>query len=172
MLKSSIIGKDFINYRKTTLKNERLLFSNSVRQKGIGCIPIVIDSVDKEISDAISKKERRQVLYGKELTLHMDKTINDVLREVKILLIQNDKEDLVKNNTLNIGLEDGSLLLTGADLGSLYKEYRNKEDKILYLLITKETTIYGYVTSIVNYLVNNVTNFLSFTYDKINNKNK
>lgn len=161
MLKSSIIGKDFVNYRKTTLKSERLSFSDKIRKQGIGCIPIVIDSVDKEISDAISKKERRNKIYGKEIVLHMDKTVNDVLREVKILLIQNDQEYIINNNVLNIGLEDGSLPPLDTDLGSIYKEHRNKDDKILYLLVTKESTMYGYIKSIINYLINNVSNFIS-----------
>lgn len=169
MLKSSIIGKEFVNYRKTTLKQERLKFSERIRLQGIGCIPIVIDSVDKEISNIFSVKERGRGSrkYGKEIVLHMDKKVSDVLKEVKIILLQNDEEEMVKNNILQIGLEDGSLPEQDCELGTLYKKYRNKDDKILYLLVTKETSVYGYIKSILSYLMNNVGSFISGTFERI-----
>jgi len=34
MLKSSILGKEFVNYRKITTEDERIGFSNNIRKKG------------------------------------------------------------------------------------------------------------------------------------------
>lgn len=162
MLKSSIMGREFVNYRKTTMKGDRVQFSESVRSQGIGYIPIVVDSVDPELSVGISPREKRKTRkYGKEISLHMDKTLRDVLKEVKIILLQNDYEHVIENNVLNIGLEDGSIPNPDMDIGSLYKQHRNKDDRILYLLITKEETTYGYILSIINYLKNTFTSFIT-----------
>ncbi len=156
LLRSSILGREFVNYRKTTLKEERMKFSDKVRKEGIGNVPIVVDSVDKDISEALYKpKVRRSIGYGRELVFHMEETLNSVLKEVKILLVQEDKEYLVSNIT--IGLEDGTMPSLDTDLGTIYKRHRNIEDKILYLMITKEQTIYGYILSIIKFLYNKLT---------------
>jgi hypothetical protein len=69
-------------------------------------------------------------------------------------MLQKDKEELVTQNKLKIGLEDGTIPELGTDLGTLYKTHRNSEDKILYLMISKEISMYGYVMSILMYLMN------------------
>ena len=153
MLRSSILGKEFVNYRKTTVKDQRLRFSERVRMQGIGNIPIVLDSVDKEITEALCYRERRNRVYGKETIMHMDKRVSDVLKEARILLLQADREDIAMSK-IQIGLESGVILDPTDDLGTLYKKYRNVDDKILYLLITKEMTILGYIKSIISYLFN------------------
>lgn len=43
------------------------------------------------------------------------------------------------------------------DLGNIYKKHRNPDDKILYILITKETSIYGYIMSIIKYLIDEIS---------------
>jgi hypothetical protein len=152
LLRSSIIGKEFINYRKTTMKESRLNFSHKIRAKGLGNIPIVIDSVDKQLSDALCEIDGRYKTYGKEMTLHMEKTVNDVLKEVKIILLKKDLESIVKNENVIIGLEDGSIPQLDMKLGDLYKKYRNNDDKILYFLVSKETSVFGFIMSIIYYL--------------------
>jgi hypothetical protein len=152
LLRSSIIGKEFINYRKTTMKETRLNFSHKVRAKGIGNIPIVIDSVDKQLSDVLCEVNGRYKTYGKEIILHMDQTIKDVLKEIKIILLKKDYENILKNDNIVLGLEDGSIIHEDMTLGDLYKKYRNKDDKILYLLVSKETTVFGFILSIIQYL--------------------
>lgn len=154
LLRSSIIGKEFINYRKTTMKEHRLNFSHKVRVKGIGNIPIVLDSVDKQLSDALCEVDGRYKTYGKEIVLHMDQTINDVLKEVKIILLKKDLESIVKNENIVLGLENGSIPELNVTLGELYKQYRNMDDKILYLLVSKETSVFGFIMSIIQYLKN------------------
>ena len=160
MLKSSILGKDFVNYRKITNENERIKFSSKIRNRGTGNIPIVIDSVDKELSLLLAKHDpisTRNIRYGFEIVLHMDQTIDDI-----ILLIKQEidkKKDIVKTTIpihISLGLEDGTILDTTYDLGTIYKKHRNPDDKILYILMTKETSIYGYIMSIINYLIHQI----------------
>jgi len=159
------MGQEFVNYRKVTLTNERLKFSHSVRQVGIGNVPIVVDSVDPEMSKALStppsmasnnRRNREFRKFGMELTKHMDMKVSDVLKDIKSHLIQQDAEDMFMRETLVIGLEDGTIQDVNIDVGTLYKRHRNEQDKILYLLVTKETTMYGYIVSIIKYLTSTV----------------
>lgn len=159
MLQSSIMGQEFVNYRKNTDKHERNNFSGKVRTRGMGFIPIVVDSVDFDLSNALALKDPdhpRNIRYGFEIIMHMDKKMLDVLKEIKIELLKNDYNigDLV------LGLEDGSLVDLEMDVGEVYKKYRNKDDKILYILVTKEQTMYGYILSIIKYLTSQVTSFI------------
>jgi hypothetical protein len=165
MLKSSILGKEFVNYRKITNENERVNFSNKIRKKGVGNIPIVIDSVDKELTLLLAKHDpifSRNIRYGFEIVLHMDQTVEDLINLIKEEM--NKKKDIVKTNisidflNISLGLEDGSIIDTKEDLGTIYKKYRNSDDKILYILITKETSIYGYIMSIIKYLLDEISN--------------
>jgi hypothetical protein len=159
LLRSSIIGREFVNYRKTTMKEQRIKFSHKVRAMGLGNVPIVIDSVDKQLTEMLcdkhSRSSSRYNTYGREIVMHMDNTIADVLKEIKIIMLQKDQEELVTLNKLTIGLEDGTIPKLGTDLGTLYKKHRNNDDKILYLMISKETSMYGYIMSILGYLKSN-----------------
>jgi hypothetical protein len=160
MLRSSIIGKEFINYRKVTDRNRRTNFSGKVRSKGLGYIPIVVDSVDHDLSLALSTKDTqysRSIRYGFELTLHMDLTVADLIKEIKIEFLKKDQEQLA--NGLVLGLEDGTILEKSQILGDLYKESRNQDDKILYVLATKETSVFAYILSILKYLTKNVISY-------------
>lgn len=164
MLKSSILGKEFVNYRKITSEHERIGFSNTIRKKGIGNIPIVIDSVDKELTLLLAKHDpvfTRNIRFGFEVFIHMDKKVKDLISIIKEEI--NNKKDFVKttisidNLLISLGLEDGTILDINDDLGSIYKKHRNPDDKILYILVTKETSIYGYIMSIIQYLVSSFT---------------
>lgn len=158
MLKSSILGQEFVNYRKTTDKQQRTQFSSQVRSKGIGYIPIIVDSVDREISKALAKTDEnypRYIKYGFEIMIHMDLRVLDLMKEIKIELLRKD----YNYDNLSIGLEDGTIPDTNMELGILYKNNRNIDDKILYVLLTREKTIYGYIMSIVKYLTENIKTF-------------
>lgn len=167
MLRNSILGQEFINYRKHTDTNIRTRFSEKVRKWGIGYIPIVVDSVDPELSSQLAKKyQNRHVEYGFQIILHMDLTISDLLKEIKIEFIRRDQPF----TNLVIGLEDGTITTPNEILGDLYKKHRNKDDKILYLLLTPETSIYNYILSIIRYLtlstqdsIKSLTNYFTFS---------
>jgi hypothetical protein len=159
MLQSSILGQEFVNYRKNTDNEQREKFSDKVRSRGMGYVPIVIDSVDPEISLLLARKNPnypRDIRYGLELTMHMDLKVEDIVKEVKIEML---KKDI--NNTLNIklGLEDGTFPDLSLDIGTLYKAKRNQNDKILYLLVTKEQSMFGYIMSIIKYLTSKLSEF-------------
>ena len=158
MLRSSILGQEFINYRKNNDTHTRTRFSESVRSKGIGYVPIVVDSVDPELSKALATYDKtfsRYIKYGFEIMMHMDETVIDLIKEIKIDLIKKDYD----YRYLSIGLEDGTIPDMNIDLGTLYKKNRNKDDKILYVLLTQEKTMYGYIMSIIRYLTNNIKSF-------------
>jgi len=159
MLRSSILGQEFINYRKNNDTHTRTRFSESVRSKGIGYVPIVVDSIDPELSKALAtyyKTFSRYIKYGFEIMMHMDETVIDLIKEIKIDLIKKDYD----YRYLSIGLEDGTIPDMNIDLGTLYKKNRNKDDKILYVLLTQEKTMYGYIMSIIRYLGENIKTYI------------
>jgi hypothetical protein len=144
ILQSSLYGHDFVKYRKNNDERDRNKFSSSVRTKGIGEIPIVIDSVDEDMSHALAGQDAKRFnRNGKEYRFHMELTIEDVLLEVKHRLKCDDTK------VLKLGLENGKILDNKDILGDLYKKYKNQNDDILYLLLTQETTIYGYIISLL-----------------------
>jgi hypothetical protein len=160
MLRSSILGKEFVNYRKNTDKDQRVRFSGNVRSRGLGNVPIVVDSVEKELSNLLATKDEnipRTMKYGLEITIHMDNKMSEILKIVKIELLQKDYEV----NNLVLGLEDGSLIDLESDVGAIYKQHRNKDDKILYVLVTNEKTMYGYILSIIKYLASGFSTFIT-----------
>jgi hypothetical protein len=160
MLKSSILGKEFVNYRKNTDRDQRERFSGNVRSRGLGNIPIVVDSVERELSNLLATKDEnypRMMKYGLEITIHMDNKMSEILKIVKIELLKKDYEV----NNLVLGLEDGSLIDLESDIGTIYKQYRNKDDKILYVLVTNEKTMYGYILSIIKYLASGISTFIN-----------
>lgn len=147
LLQSSLYGNDFVKYRKNHSKNERQRFSTNVRIKGVNEVPVVIDSVDNILSqDLAGPNAKRFDRNGKNYRFNAELIIEDVLLEVK----QYIKLDDTKN--LKIGLENGKILKGKNVLGDLYKKYKNQDDKILYLLLTEETTIYGYILSLLRYI--------------------
>jgi hypothetical protein len=95
-------------------------FSNGVRRKGIGTIPIVIETEDPELMLVVNIK--------KEIEIHMDDTILDLYVEIR-------RRNY--NDQIYITLENGRLLNDNEVLGELYKKNR-EDDKILYLRIVKD----------------------------------
>lgn len=145
LLQSSLYGHEFVKYRDNNSKNERIKFSNQVKMDEI---PIVIDSIDSDLSELLSgKNAKRYKRNGHEYYYHIDITIEDILLELKskIMLTYKDK-------TLKLGLENGKILDSKELVGNLYKKYKNKDDNILYLLLTQEETLYGYIISLLRYI--------------------
>ena len=144
LLQSSLYGKDFIKYRKNNDKRSREQFSQSVRIKGIEELPVVIDSVDEFMSNALAGSDARHYnKNGKEYRFHKDVIVDDILWVVKLCVKLSDTK------VLKLGLENGKILDNKDKLDDLYKKYKNQSDNILYLLLTEETTIYGYIISLL-----------------------
>lgn len=165
LLQSSIMGNEIINFRKQTPRMERSQFSYRVRSQGMARIPVVVDSVDNTLALLLSEMEdgrtsERCRHYGLQLVFHMDDTIFNVMKEIKIILIRKGYEDLI--NKIRIGLENGELLQLSDVLGDLYKKYKKNDDKILYLLITQQPTMYEYIISILMYISGTIKSKLLF----------
>lgn len=152
LLRSSILGKEFINYRKHTSETERKRFyRNTISEKKI---PVVVDSVDDQFIEVFRKKyfinNSRIITHGLEIKTDENSNIEDVLKEIKIVLLKHGKEYIFIENEIRIGLEDGSIIdNTEEKIIDLYKKHKNEKDNILYLLITQEKTIYNYIMSIL-----------------------
>jgi len=95
-------------------------FSNGVRRKGVGTIPIVIETEDPELALVVNIK--------KEIEIHMDAVVLDLYVEIR-------RRNY--NGLIYITLENGRILNDNEVLGELYKKNR-EDDKILYLRIVKE----------------------------------
>lgn len=155
-LSSSIFGKDFINYRKHNSSHVRNNFSDSIRNQNNGFIPIIVDSVDQKLSALLSgcdikHTSQRRWTYGLELSLHLESTIEDILTQIQTIL-SNIGYILDKDTFYKIGLENGNFVEKDDKIGVLYKTNKNPKDKILYLVLTTESTKYGYLLSIFKYL--------------------
>jgi hypothetical protein len=147
LLQSSLYGHDFVKYRKNHSQREREQFSHNVRTKGISEIPVVIDSVDPLLSEALAGPEAKRFnRNGKEFHFHMDLLIEDILLEVRHRIKVDDTK------VLKLGLENGKILENKDVLGDLYKKYKHQNDGILYLLLTQETSMYGYIMSLLRYI--------------------
>lgn len=146
-LQSSLYGKEFIKYRKNNPESERQKFSNNVRTKGISEVPVVIDSIDIVLSESLAGKDyKRFNRNGKEFHFHIDLTIEDILLEVK------SRIKLENTQILKLGLENGKILNDSNLIGDLYNKFKDQNDNILYLLLTKEITMYGYIISLLKYV--------------------
>lgn len=142
------MGHQFVRYRSNNPSNERKKYSDNVRNQNNEEIPIVIDSINAEISKLLAgPTAKRFNRNGMEYHFHKDLIIEDVLREVKLRL-----KEYTTTKTLKLGLENGLILKDQDIIGDLYKKYKDQKDNILYLLITEETTMYGYILSLLRYI--------------------
>jgi hypothetical protein len=152
-LQSSIFGKDFVNYRKNNAHFQRVNVSSRIRNSGL--LPVVIDSVERDLSLLIGGSLRK---YGKNYAFEKESTIeevyNRVVQDIEETEIEDvNKQDILTGKKLKIGLEDGSIITDMSQtLEQLYVKHHNEKDNILYLLITRENTMYGYIMSIIKYL--------------------
>lgn len=147
LLQSSLYGHDFVKYRQNNTQRDRKKFSNDVKLKGIGELPIVIDSVDTILSETLAGLEATRFnKNGKAFHFHMDLLIEDILLEVRHCL------KIDNNKILKLGLENGKILDNKNILGDIYKKHKNQEDNILYLLLTQETSMYGYIMSLLRFI--------------------
>jgi hypothetical protein len=147
LLQSSLYGHDFVKYRQNNSQNEREKFSHSVRTKGIGELPVVIDSVEQSLSELLAGLESKRFnRNGKEFRFHTELLIEDILFEVRHRLKLDDTK------VIKLGLENGKMLDNKDVLGDLFKKHKNQSDHILYLLLTQESTMYGYIMSLLRYI--------------------
>ena len=157
-MRSSILGKDFVNYRMDTSDYERTSFSTVIRKRGEGKIPIVVDSVNEKLALSLAARDpsnKRNIRYGYELSMGMDENILDLLKNIKVHLIRNNNNNENFNN-IRIGLEDGTFPDLNTQLGDLYKLHRNKDDSILYVLVTRDKTMFQYIKSIISFLMKKI----------------
>lgn len=147
LLQSSLYGHDFVKYRKNNSQTEREKFSNSVRTQGINEIPVVVDSVDSTLSEALAGPDAKRFnRNGKEFHFHQDLLIEDLLLEIRHQIKIDDTK------CLKLGLENGKILDDKDILGNLFKKHKNQKDHILYMLLTQENTMYGYIMSLLRYI--------------------
>lgn len=144
-----------LNYKKYNNEHKRSLFSSKIRLEGIGHIPIVVDSIEKELSLSISTKNTTGtcIKHGLEISLHMDSTVSDLINIIKTKMIENNT-----NILFDLCLENNSIPLyenSEVDLGSLYKKYRDQNDNILYILIKHKVPIYQNI-------LHNIKNIFSY----------
>lgn len=154
-LQSSLFGRDFVNYRKNSAHYERTRFSTRVRTQDTKMIPIVVDSVDENLSCILGENEhkvKRNKNYGREYVLHTDMTVTDLLNKINTDVTKTS-QTFMDGKKLKLGLEDGTIIIDNTlTLGYMYKKYKNTKDNILYILVTQENTMYGYIKSILRYL--------------------
>lgn len=134
-------------YKKYTDIILRTKFSKKVRQKGDGHIPIVIDSYDIDISKSLNicLKNADNYTYGIEIPFYIDSTIedlkNDIYKNTYIHdYIQNIKNyDFVLYNTESESesIVKNVILKNNDIVGTLYKQYKDKDDNILYIYLLK-----------------------------------
>lgn len=157
MLKSSmyasIYGKEFVNYRKYNSYIKKKMFINTTKRQGQNLIPVVVDSVDQDLSLQLSGSlhqkgsvSHRNIQYGKEYSINKDTKISEF-----ITLLQGV---IPGPFNIKLGLENGTFLTDkNQTLGEVYKIHKNTDDNILYILLTKETSIFQYLLSIIRYLL-------------------
>jgi hypothetical protein len=152
-LQSSIFGKEFVNYRKNIAHFERVKFSSRIKN-GVS-LPVVIDSVESELSVLLGGDTRK---YGRQYSFKKDQTLeeiyNQICNDIKNSTVPDiNTQEVLAGKKLRIGLEDGTILTDLlVPLETVYNSNYNTKDNILYLLITRENTMYGYIMSIIKYL--------------------
>jgi hypothetical protein len=157
------MGHEFVKYRKNHPLTEREKISQTIR-RNTDEIPVVIDSVNSTISEAIAGPDSRRFdRNGRLYHFHKDVSIEDVIIELK------HRIKAENTMTLKIGLENGKILKDTDSIGELYNKYKDQKDSILYLLVTQETTMYGYIISLLRYVFG--PNFMNGNNNDNNNNN-
>ena len=163
-------------YKKYTDIILRTKFSKKIRQKGNGYIPIVIDSYDIDISKSLNmclkktdiytrhdpvyppNRDQNHYIYGIEIPFYIESTIGDLknyIYENEFIhdYIQNVKSyNLVlytefETESASLDTNKHVLLKNDDSVGTLYKQYKDKEDNILYIYLLKSKS--NMVVSIV-----------------------
>jgi len=153
---SSLFGSEFVNYKREIREDARQKFSHRVldmnkrAEKGCKCLylPIVVDSVEEKMIVLLNYKSNKSNKNNKrEYVIESNKTIDDL-----VVLVRNNLNVPVEK-TIRFGLENGSIIKdTSILMEKVYLDNYNEVDSILYLLITSETTVYGYVLSLLTYI--------------------
>lgn len=139
---------EIFNYRNIYDIHDRINFSNKIRNKGLGNIPIVINVNDLKMYLTNNKKKTGDYRddLDIEIIINMDCNTTQLIDKIK-------EEYLDKNINLNIllKLENDIILNKNDNLGDIYKKYRNQNDKILYIIvsITKFSQFLNYIYSYI-----------------------
>lgn len=149
------------NFKKENTLIKRIRFSSNIRTKGIGHVPIVIDSYNNNISELLGNNdiqvEDKWRRHGISKEYHMDLFIYNVKQDIMYIL---DKQ----SSKFVLYVEDHHCYDYEL-LGDLYKKYRDKEDNILYIEVKEnKSVIETYLRQFVYYkdiLVNNIKNKFS-----------
>ena len=136
-----MIVNNEIEYKKRDI-NMRLRFSIDIRKRGVGMIPIVIETKEEMFREIVN--------VNKELEIYMDNDILHIRNIVNSRIMKQNKEIM----NYNLTLENGEILQDSEILWDIYKKYRG-EDKILYILISKSSVIWNtwnMIKRMINYI--------------------
>lgn len=152
-MKSSLIDVEFINFRKQNNKTQRQKYFRNMTSVH-NSVPVVIDSINKDISALMSgcdikRTSRREWTYGLSLNANPSDTVKKLF-EMNLKNLLNENYSKV-NKFCN---EDGEFINPNMLIGECYNRFKNVDDNILYLIITQETTVYGYILSLFRTLFN------------------
>jgi hypothetical protein len=156
-LTSSLFSSEFVAYKREIRESKRKAFSDKVllhkNNEKLSFLPVIIDSVEDDIGMILNDESRvnltsRKRRNGKEYILERSKLISEFLSELSNELQLNSYD-----KKITFGLEDTSIITNNnMTIGELYDMYYDRNDHILYLLITTEDTMFGYIKSIIKYL--------------------
>lgn len=139
---------EIFNYRNIYDIHDRIIFSNKIRNKGLGNIPIVINVNDVKMYLLNNKKKTGDYRddLDIEIIINMDCDTTQLINKIK-------HEYLDKNVNFNLllKLENDIVLNKNDNLGDIYKKNRNQNDKILYIIvsITKFSQFLNYIYSYI-----------------------
>lgn len=126
----------YINNNQQLIREK---FGLRVRKEGLGNIPIILTS---------NQDELRELFYGIEVIKHCDETLNSILKEVKIMLIRENREDII--NKISFKFENGDLVNNNDVLYDVYKKHRYT-DNILYLSVVINRSIFSRFYNFLTY---------------------
>jgi hypothetical protein len=127
-----------------------------VRSSGTEGYPIIIDSVDHTISKLLSGKLDRysygkQYIIPKNIQTNISSFLDQIIQDLNNNIKKTETFDTFSQFKYRLGLEDGSLVDPSLTIEYIYRKHKYSDD-ILYLLLTKELTIYGYIISLFKYI--------------------
>ncbi len=162
-LKSSLFTqKDFLRFKIERDISERKSLSEKILSKNY--IPVVIDSLDKTVSEKLSKSAGNDgyKIHGRCCQYDKNMMSDDIILDLKNRL----SEIIPSGKKISLGLENGDIIKNNTEIGLLYSLYKNPTDDLLYLIITFENTIYGYLLSIFKYIFSKNSNENDESADK------
>lgn len=151
--------QQLLNFKKENKLNDRINFSSKIRNKGIGHVPVVIDSNDEEISELLGSNDdqigRKWLIHGTSKEYHMDFCIHNVLQDVIHILYKKGREDILNYYKLSLQVKEHNCYENEL-LGDLYKKYRDTDDNILYIQVVKTVGVWGTLVYYKDYILQTI----------------